>query len=313
MLRLAILDDYLDAALDCADWSQLDDRCEITTFNDWLPAGEALVERLRPFDILCVMRERTPLPRDLLEQLPNLKLVISSGARNASIDSECAAERGIKVLGTTSPSVATPELALGLIIAQARGLIGEHHSFVNGGWQHRLGRDLHGATLGVLGLGRLGSVVAGFGKALGMEVIAWSENLTEARCAEHGVRLVSRDALFAESDFITIHLQLGERTRGLVNAAALSLMKPTAYLVNTSRGPIVDETALVDALTKGTIAGAAIDVFDAEPLPAGHRLRSVPGLLGTPHIGYVTRQTMEVFYRQMVTHVAGFLASRPAG
>ena len=298
-------------ALQLAEWSQLPDTCDVEVFTDTLPFGEALVQRLRPFEVLCIMRERTPFPRALLERLPNLRLLVTSGARNAAIDTAAARERGITVCGTGSPAHATPELAMGLMLALARGLLRETASLRNGGWQVGVGRELHGSTLGVLGLGRLGSEVAQLGKAFGMQVIAWSQNLTADRAREVGVRLVDKNGLFTQSDFISIHLKLGERSRGLVDARALALMKQDACLVNTSRGPIVDEAALLDALAEFRIGGAAIDVYDEEPLPGDHPLRRMPNAICTPHIGYVTEQTYRVFYSGMLEVIKAYLAGEP--
>lgn len=308
MTKIAILDDYQQVALAFADWQQLPSSCEITEFTDHLPFGDALVQRLEPFEVLCVMRERTPFPRDLLSRLPNLKLLVTSGARNAAIDLGAARELGVTVCGTRSPAHATPELTLTLILSLARGLLRETDSFRHGGWQVGVGRDLHGSILGILGLGRLGSRVAELGKAFGMHVIAWSQNLTDERAQEVGVRRVSKEDLFSQADFLTIHLKLGDRNRGLVDAQALALMQPSAYLINTSRGPIVDEAALVDALNSERIGGAAIDVYNEEPLPADHPLRRARNAVCTPHIGYVTEQTYRVFYAGMVEVIKNYLA-----
>jgi phosphoglycerate dehydrogenase-like enzyme len=312
-MRLAILDDYQRVALEMADWSPLGDAVEITVFDRPLGDLHAMAAALESFEILCIMRERTPFPAALLERLPRLKLLVTTGRRNDAIDLDAAGRLGITVCGTRSPGHATAELAFALILALARGLVGEATSMREGGWQLGLGRDLRGAVLGVIGLGRLGAQVAGFGKAFGMEVIAWSENLTDARAAEVGARRVEKDELLGGADFVTIHLRLSPRTRGLIGARELALMKGGAFLVNTSRGPIVDEQALIDALAQGRIAGAALDVYDTEPLPADHPLRRAPGLLLTPHIGYVTRETYRVFYGEMVGIVRAFLDGRPQG
>lgn len=308
MTKIAILDDYQQAALTLAHWQQLPSSCSITVFADHLRYGDALVARLEPFEVLCIMRERTPFPRALLSRLPQLKLLITSGARNAAIDLAAARDLGITVCGTQSPGYATPELAIGLMLSLARGLPREIDSFRRGGWQVGVGRDLHGSILGVLGLGRLGSRVAELGQAFGMHVIAWSQNLTEQRAHEVGVRRVGKEELFSQSDFLTIHLKLGDRSRGLVDARALALMKPSACLINTSRGPIVDEAALLDALNSEQIAGAAIDVYDEEPLPADHPLRHARNAICTPHIGYVTEQTYRAFYSGMVDVIKNYLA-----
>jgi phosphoglycerate dehydrogenase-like enzyme len=310
-MKLAILDDYQRVALEMADWSPVQDRVEITVFDRHLGALDAVAAALQGFQIVCIMRERTPFPAALLERLPDLRLLVTSGRRNDVIDLDAACRLGITVCGTSSPGHATAELAFCLILALARGLVSEATSMRAGGWQVGLGRDLKGAVLGILGLGRLGSQVAGLGKAFGMHVIAWSQNLSPARAAELGVRRVDKEELFALADFITIHLRLSARTIGLVGARELALMKPDASLVNTSRGAIVDEPALIDALERGRIAGAALDVYEREPLAPDHRLRSLPNLLLTPHLGYVTRETYCVFYGETVELVLAFLDGRP--
>jgi phosphoglycerate dehydrogenase-like enzyme len=307
---IAVLDDYQQVAAGCADWSAIPD-ADVTFFSDHLSNLDALAERLRPFEIIGIMRERTPFPAELLRRLPSLRLLITTGRRNAAIDVDAATELGITVCGTPSQGHATAELAFGLILDLARGLTQQVLSVRGGGWQRGLGRDLRGAMLGLLGLGRLGSQVAGFGLAFGMEVCAWSENLTSGRAAEVGVRAVSKRELFASSDFISIHLQLSDRTVGLVGSKELALMKPDAYLVNTSRAAIVDEDTLTKALQEGRIAGAALDVFGEEPLPIGHRLRNMPGVLTTPHIGYVTRETYQIFFHGMVDAIVAFLEGTP--
>ena len=280
-------------------------------FDRHLGALDAVADALAGFEIVCIMRERTPFPASLFERLPKLKLLVTTGRRNAAIDLEAAARGGVTVCGTGSPGHAAGELAFALILALARGLLSEANSVQAGGWQVGIGRDLHGATLGILGLGHIGAQIAGFGKAFGMQLMAWSQNLTEARAAEVGVRPVARDELFAGADFVTIHTRLSPRTEGLVGARELALMRPDAYLINSSRGPIVDQEALILALEQGKIAGAALDVYDQEPLPADHPLRRTPRLLLTPHIGYVTRETYRVFYRETVELVQAWLAGRP--
>ena len=280
-------------------------------FDRHLGALDAVADALAGFEIVCIMRERTPFPASLFERLPKLKLLVTTGRRNAAIDLEAAARGGVTVCGTGSPGHAAGELAFALILALARGLLSEANSVRAGGWQVGIGRDLHGATLGILGLGHIGAQIAGFGKAFGMQLTAWSQNLTEARAAEVGVRRVARDELFAGADFVTIHTRLSPRTEGLVGARELALMRPDAYLINSSRGPIVDQEALILALEQGKIAGAALDVYDQEPLPADHPLRRTPRLLLTPHIGYVTRETYRVFYRETVELVQAWLAGRP--
>jgi phosphoglycerate dehydrogenase-like enzyme len=307
-MRVAILDDYQNVALELADWSGL----EPTVFTDHLDDEAALAERLQPFEAVCLMRERTPFPRSLIGKLPNLKLLVTAGMYNAAIDLAAAHERGIFVSGTGAPKAqGTAELTLAMILALARGLVGEVDSLRAGGWQHRLGRNIAGQTLGLVGLGKLGGEVARLALAFNMNVIAWSQNLTDARATEVGVRRVSRDALFAESDFISVHLVLSERSHGLIGAADFARMKPDAYFINTSRGPIVDTDALLATLRANRIAGAGIDVYDVEPLPADSVWRSLPNVLATPHIGFVTRQTYETWYPQMAEDVRAFAAGAP--
>lgn len=307
--RVAILDDYQNVAREMADWSVLEGRATVTVFNDHIADEAALVERLKPFDVLCVMRERTPLTRRILEQLPNLRLIASTGPRNASIDLEAAHERDIAVAHTGYISNPTVELTWALILSGARDIVQEANSVRGGGWQTSVGRDLEGTTLGVLGLGNIGSRVAQIARAFGMHVIAWSEHLDEQRAAAAGALLVTREDLFRQSDILTIHLVLSERTRGLIGEAELALMKPSARLINTSRGPIVDEPALIAALRERRIAGATLDVFDVEPLPAGHPFRTLDNVLCTPHIGYVTRREYEIFYRDSVENIVAWLST----
>jgi phosphoglycerate dehydrogenase-like enzyme len=309
---IAVLDDYQHVALSFADWSVLDARATVTVFNDHLADSDAVVERLQPFDIVCVMRERTPMTRTIIERLPKLRMIASTGPRNASIDLKAAEERGVQVVHTGYTSAPTIELTWALILGSARNLVAENTSLRGGGWQQSVGDDMAGGTLGVLGLGNVGGAVARIGNAFGMKVIAWSQNLTTGRAAEVGATLVSRDELFQEADVVTIHLVLSGRTRGLVGAAELALMKPTARLVNTSRGPIVVEADLVAALKGKTIAGAAIDVFDQEPLPRDHPLRARPNLLATPHIGYVSRGLYARFYQDTVANIRRWLDGQAA-
>jgi phosphoglycerate dehydrogenase-like enzyme len=308
--RIAVLDDYQNVALSLADWSVLDDRATVTVFDDHLADPNAVVERLQPFDIVCVMRERTPMTRAVIERLPKLRLIASTAVRNASIDLKAAEERGVQVVHTGYTSAPTIELTWALILASARNLVAETTSLRRGGWQQSVGDDMAGRTLGVVGLGNVGGAVAKIGAAFGMKVTAWSQNLTTERAAEIGATRVSKDELFQEADVVSIHLVLSGRTRGLVGAAELALMKPTARLINTSRGPIVVEADLIRALKDRTIAGAAIDVFDQEPLPLDHPFRSLPNLLATPHIGYVSRGLYERFYRDTVDNIAGWLDSQ---
>jgi phosphoglycerate dehydrogenase-like enzyme len=311
MTRIAVLDDYQSVAADYCDWSQVPGDKEVVEFHDHLADEDAVAERLEPFDVVVAMRERTEFRRGLLERLPNLKLLVTTGRRNKSIDVEAANERGIVVCGTGILPNGTAELTWGLILATARHIPQEDASVRAGGWQETVGMDLDGARLGVIGLGGQGGQVARIGLAFGMDVVAWSQNLTDERAAEVGVRRVERDELFATADVVTIHLLLSKRTRGLITADDLALMKHTAVLINTSRGPIVEQQALLDALHDGTIGGAGLDVFDEEPLPADHPLRTAPRTVLTPHLGYVTRNTYEIFYRESVEDVAAWIAGNP--
>lgn len=304
---VAVLDDYQGVALELADWSPVLSRARVDVYNDHLADPDAVVERLAPYDVLCVMRERTPLRRDIIERLPRLKLIASTGPRNASIDNAAAKERGISVLHTSYTSTPTIELTWALILAGARHVISENASLRAGGWQRSVGEDMANKTLGIIGLGNIGSQVAKVGLAFGMQVIAWSQNLTAEAAAAAGARLVPKEELLRTADVISIHLVLSGRTTGLIGAAELALMKPSARLVNTSRGPIVVEAALIDALANHRIAGAALDVFDTEPLPAQHPYRRLDNLLATPHIGYVSRGLYERFYRDSVANIAAWL------
>ena len=306
-MRIAILDDYQNVALKMANWSALSDRAEITVFNDHLADPSALVERLLPFDIVCVMRERTPLPREVLLHLPRLKLIASTGSRNASIDMGAAKELGITVTATGYRSSPTIEMTWALILASLRRIVHENNSIRNGGWQESLGQDLSGKILGVVGLGNIGGQVARIGLAFGMEIIAWSQNMTPEIAEAAGARFVSKDELFRQADIVTIHLILSGRTKGLVGAAELGLMKPTSRLINTSRGPIVDEPSLIKALGSHAIAGAAIDVFGEEPLPAQHPFRSLDNVLATPHIGYVSEGLYRTFYGDSLADITAWL------
>ena len=310
--KVAVLDDYQNVALESADWSVLSDRTAIAVFRDHLADPHALIERLQPFDVVCVMRERTSLPRDVIERLPNLKLIASTGTGNASIDVAAAGDRGIPVVYTGYRSDPTIEFTWALILASVRNIVTESNSVRSGGWQQTVGTDLRDKTLGVLGLGRIGSQVARIGSAFGMNAIAWSENMTPATAKAAGADLVSKDQLFERADILTIHLVLSSRTRGLVGAAELQRMKPTARLINTSRGPIVDEQALIGVLKNKQIAGAAIDVFDVEPLPPDHPFRRLDNLLATPHIGYVSRGLYKTFYEDTVSNIRKWLDAHPA-
>jgi len=310
-MRIAILDNYNDLAQDSADWSVLSGH-DVTFFNTHEADEAKVIAQLAPFEILGVMRERTPLPRSVLAQLPNLKMVITTGKQNASIDTAAAKELGIVVCGTNSPGHATAELAFLLIMAQARQLISNVNGLRAGQWQAAMGMDCRGKTLGVLGLGRLGKQVAALGKTIGMNVIAWSQNLTPADCEAAGVEWVDREALFKRADFVTIHLRLSERTRQLVTADDLANLGPSGYLVNTSRAEIVDPDALLSALNSGTLGGVATDVYVTEPAtPAAEKLIQHPKALCTPHVGYVTTETYRVFYSEMASGIAGFIAGKP--
>ena len=311
MARVALLDDYQGVALGMADWKSLPTGTEVVVFKDHLADENALSARLADFDIIMALRERTLFPRTLLERLPKLKLLITAGMRNASIDMKAAAERGVLVCGTSGLPYPTAELAWGLILSLVRRIPAEDRATREGRWQTNLGLGLNGKTLGVLGLGTLGSRVARVGRALEMKVLAWSQNLTAERAAAEDAMLVAKDDLLARSDFVSIHLVLSERTRGLVGARELGLMKRSAYLVNTSRGPIVDEAALIRALGDGTIAGAGLDVFDEEPLPRDHPFRRLPNIVITPHLGYVTEETYRIFYGQAVEDIKAYLDGTP--
>lgn len=309
--RLAILDDYLNVARTLTDWSRVEDRCEITVFNEHIADRQALLEALEPFDILCVMRERTPFPKEVVDGLPNLKFLVTSGARNAALDLEALKARGIPVCSTEMLNHPTPEVTMALMLGLARKIAPLDSDMKAGHWQRHLGRDLKGATLGIVGLGRLGAEVAARARPFGMNIMAWSQNLTRARCAELDVAYAEKDELFANADFVTLHLRLSDRTRHIVGAHELSLMKPDSYLINTSRGPLIDTEALLKALDAGRPAGAALDVYDTEPLPADHPLRKSDKLLLTPHVGYTSRENMTVYYEQTVEAVEGFLYGTP--
>src|SRR5438445_5572186 len=308
-MKIAILDDYQNVALEMADWSVLSKRAEITVFNDHVSEPSALVERLLPFDVVCAMRERTPLPRNVIEHLPNLKLIASTGPVNASIDVAAAGDHGIAMVHTGYRSDPTIEFTWALILASARHIVTESNSVRSGGWQQTVGTDLRGKTMGVLGLGRIGSQVARVGSAFGMNLIAWSQNMTAETAKAAGAILVSKDELFERADILTIHLVLSSRTRGLVGAAELERMKRTARLIHASRGPIVEEQALIRALKNRQIAGAAIDVFEIEPLPASHPFRTLDNVLATPHIGYVSHGLYKTFYEDTVSNIRKWLDS----
>jgi phosphoglycerate dehydrogenase-like enzyme len=308
---VAVLDDYQNVALRMTDWSVLPKEVEVRVFQDHLKDEDALVGRLQDFAIVMAMRERTPFPRSTFARLPNLKLLTTTGMRNAAIDMQAATDHGVVVCGTGGVVYPTAELTWGLILSLLRHIHREDHAVRGGRWQISVGVDLNGKTLGVLGLGNLGSQVATVGKAFQMRVIAWSQNLTAERATHFGVELVSKDELLSQADIVSIHLVLSDRTRGLLGARELGLMKPTAYLVNTSRGPIVEEKALVEALQTTRIAGAALDVFDEEPLPLDHPLRHCENSVITPHIGYVTENTYKIFFDQTVENIKAFLDGTP--
>ena len=311
MTRVAILDDYQNVALEMADWKSLGPGVTVQAFHDHLADQDVLAERLSDFEILVVMRERTPLRAALIERLRNVKLVVTTGWRNASIDLKAAAERGVLVCGTEVVASSTVELTWGLILAAARQIPREDEGMRCGRWQTTVGTGLEGKTLGLLGLGNLGSRVAVIGRAFGMQVIAWSTNLTAERCNSLGVERVEKEELFRRADFLSVHLVLSSRSRGSVDAAELAWMKPTAYFINTSRGPIVNEHALIAALAGRKIAGAALDVYDQEPLPADHPLRRLDNVVLTPHLGYVTLENYRRMYAQALEDIRGFLEGRP--
>lgn len=311
MTRVAILDDYQQVALSLADWKTLGPDVSVQAFHERLSGDDNLAKHLGDFQVIVAMRERTHFPRSLLERLPKLKLLVTTGMRNVAIDVKAAAELGIVVCGTAMLTPPTAELTWGMIIALARHIPREAQQMRSGGWQTTVGVGLNGKVLGILGLGKLGSEVARVGRAFQMEVIAWSQNLTAEQASSLGVARVEKDELFQRADFITIHLILSKRTRGLITARELALMKREAYLINTSRGPIVNERALIDALTKRKFAGAALDVYDEEPLPANHPLRGLDNVVLTPHLGYVTIENYRLCYGQAVEDIRAFLGGQP--
>ena len=308
-MKVAILDDYQNVALGLADWDRLD--AAATVFNGPIGDEDAIAAALAEFDVIVCMRERTPMPGSLINRLTNLKLLITTGMRNRSFDLDAARARGVTVCGTQGGGSPTSELTWALILGLMKNLPKDDRSMRNGEWQPHLGLDLMGKTLGLLGLGKLGEAVAKVGVAFGMDVIAWSQNLTDERAAEAGARRVEKDELFANADVLSIHLILRDRSRGLVGARELGLMKPDSFLVNTSRGPIVDEDALLDALTNKRIGGAGIDVFGVEPLPADHPIRSLDNTVLTPHMGYVTRDNLAAGYSQAVENIEAFVKGAP--
>ncbi len=311
MLKLALLDDYQRVALQSADWDSLSPECSVTVFHDHLTDESTIADRLRDFDAVMALRERTPFPRSLLARLPNLKLIASAGMRNAAIDLDSATELGIVVCGTEGSSRATMELTWGLVLGLLRHIPLEHEATRDGDWQRTVGIGLDGKTIGIIGLGNIGSQMAEVARAFHMRILAWSQNLTQEHAEANGATLVSKDELLAQSDIVTIHTRLSDRTRGLLGARELGIMKPSAYLINTSRGPIVDEGALVSALKAGAIAGAGLDVFDEEPLPTDHPLLSLDNVLLTPHLGYVTQKTYRTFYGQTLANIRSFIEGQP--
>jgi phosphoglycerate dehydrogenase-like enzyme len=310
--RCAILDDYQNVALSAADWSKVSGDLEIQVFNAHLGAADKVIAALQGFEIVCAMRERTAFPRDVIEKLPQLKLLITTGMRNASIDVAAAKARGVVVCGTPAVGSPTSGIAIGLMLELTRR-IGYENARMKAGmpWQTTIGLDLEGLTLGVLGLGKLGARTARIAQAFGMKVIAWSQNLTPEKCQEAGVTYAAKEDLFRQADFVTIHLVLSQRTRGLVGAKELALMKPSAYIINTSRGPIIEETALLAALRGKKIAGAGLDVFDVEPLPVDHQLRKMDNVVLTPHLGYVATQNYRAYFAGVVDDIRAFLDGKP--
>ncbi|WP_017891991.1 D-2-hydroxyacid dehydrogenase family protein [Serratia sp. S4] len=312
-LKCAILDDYQQVALSMADWSALGDRVEVFSIGQHFSDEAELAVHLQDCDILVIMRERTPITATLLARLPQLKLLITSGMRNASIDLAAAAQRGVIVSGTASGSAAPMELSWALLLGLAKHMVPESVGLRNNGpWQQAVGVTLQGKTLGLLGLGKIGSQMAVVAQAFGMRVLAWSQNLTAERAAEVGVTLAaSKQALFEQSDFVSVHLVLSERSRGLVGRPELQAMKKTAYLINTSRAAIVDRNALIDALQQGQIAGAGLDVFEVEPLPSDDIFRQLPNVLATPHLGYVADSNYQIYFREAIENIEAFIAGVP--
>jgi len=306
-IKIAVLDDYQGAAFDYADWGVLNDFAGVTVFNDHLFEESEVADRLLPFEVVCVMRERTPLNRSLLTKLTNLKLIVSTGKRNASIDMKAVEELGIAIKSTGYVESGAPELTWALLMSLARNVVKENENVRAGRWQTTIGADLFEKTIGIIGLGRVGAKVAAYAKAFGMNVLAWSQNLTEEKAAECGALKVSKEALFSTADFVTVHLVLSERSKGIIDKDDFKLMKPEACFINTSRGQLVNEHASIEVLQQGRIAGAALDVFDIEPLPGDHPFRTLDNILVTPHIGYVTRHTYEVFYQDTVEAIQQWL------
>ncbi|MCZ6647390.1 MAG: D-2-hydroxyacid dehydrogenase family protein [SAR324 cluster bacterium] len=312
MTRIALMNDYQSVAMGCADWSRLPQGCELEIFHDHMTGVEVLAERLADFDVVMAMRERTPFPRALLERLPRLKMVANTAMWNVSLDIDCCTELGILVCGTAGGSMPTFELTWGLIFAITRNIPLEHYETQGGAWQSSLGIELDGRTLGLLGLGTIGGRVAEVGRVFGMRVIAWSANLTAEQARACGAELAaSKEAVLREADILSLHYRLGERSRGMIAEAELALMKPGAYLINTSRGPLVKEAALIDALQRRAIAGAALDVFDQEPLAPDHAYRKLDNVIVSPHMGYVTEETYGIFYGETLENILAYLKDEP--
>ena len=310
-MKVAILDDYLDVVLTLVDWTSLPNGTTVERFTDHLTDEDKLAQRLEPFDFIVVKRERTPFPRTLLQRLPNLKLMVVGNTHNRKIDIATATELGILVTGTERFGTAAAELTWGLILALVRHIPGEDGAVREGHWHHGLGSVLEGKTLGIVGLGRIGTKIAALGNAFGMTVIAWSQNMTPKKAQAASARYVERDELFRHADIVTIHVALSERTEKLIGAHELGLMKPSAYIVNTARGPIIDENALIKVLENKSIAGAGLDVFEQEPLPADHIFRKLDNIIVTPHIGYVTKESFGAYYQSAVENIQAFLEGQP--
>lgn len=310
-MRIVLLDDYQGVALEMADWSRIRAKHEVVSWREHIEDENELAKRLADVEVLCIMRERTPVMGSLLARLPKLKLLITTGGAHAAIDVKTATERGITVCGTASSRHATAELTFGLVLALARQIVSQHNNMRAGGWQLGLGQDVRGKTLGIVGLGNLGGQVAGFGKAFGMHPVAWSQNLTDDQAKTGGATRVSKDELFKTADFITVHYKLSPRSKGIIGAPDIAMMKKTAYLLNTSRGPLIDEAAMIAAIKDGRIAGAGLDVFDHEPLPADHFFRTSPHVITTPHVGYASRENYGTYYREIVEDIESWLAGTP--
>jgi phosphoglycerate dehydrogenase-like enzyme len=306
-IKIAVLDDYQQVALQMADWLDVQKKADVTIFADHLADEPSIIERLRPFHVLCIMRERTPLNRATLSALPDLKLIVSTGPGNSSLDEAACDELGIQVAMTGFPESGAPELTWALLMALVRKVTVESRNVRSGGWQTTIGVDLKCKTIGIIGLGTVGSKIAAYAKAFEMKVIAWSDDLTGEKAAAAGAVSVSKESLFRLSDFVTVHLVLSNRSKGIIGRKELDMMKPTAFFINTSRGPIIDESALTDVLKRQAIAGAALDVYNTEPLPEDHILRSLNNVLATPHIGYVTEDTYRVFYGDSVKAIENWL------